>query len=100
MKYLHLGNLSGIVQAADWQTALVVPRIPCGTCNDACGSAGSPPKFRFRQTAINARLDHIHQVRLEPDEDRLRLWIPESRVVLQHLRPLGSHHEPAIENAG
>jgi hypothetical protein len=59
-----------------------------------------PRKRRVAELPTGGRREHRTEVAVHPLHDRLRLGVSEPNIEFQHLRPLGRHHQPAIQEAG
>src|SRR6185295_393960 len=51
------------------------------------------------ELAVDSRLEHFHQVRLEPHQQGLALRVAEADVVFQDLGTLVGHDETGVEHS-
>ena len=59
-----------------------------------------PAQLNFGKPAVYAGFQGLHQVRLQPQQDGLRLRIAEPGIELKHLRTARGHHQADVEDAG
>src|SRR5271154_1910603 len=98
VKHLHSIDLSP-VESCNLLPHLVRPRISSRSHHHAYRSIARPLEIAFTDPAFNRRLQSLHQIALQPHQNRLRLRIPEPAIKLQHHRTSRRHHQPAVQHA-
>ena len=99
MKHFHAFNLPRLLQPRNLLPRLKRPRIPSRRHHHAHRCIPRPPKIPFAHASLHRRLQRVHQIALQPHQNRLRLGIPKARIELQHHRTPRRHHQPAVEHA-
>src|SRR6267154_764695 len=99
MKNLHTLNRRSPIQSHNILPYLKRPRIPSRRHHHAYRRIRRPLKIPFAHPPLNRRFQRLHQVALQPHQNRLRLRIPKPAIELQHHWPPRRHHQPAIQNS-
>src|ERR1700731_3381748 len=92
---------SGRGQALDHITEAYTVRVTRCREHHAEGRTRIPLRRDRVQPARQRRLAQFRQVRTQPRQDWLRLWIAQATVELEYLGgALGIDHEPGVEETG
>ena len=75
-------------------------RIAARGQHDRHGPVVGPLELSAREAAgLGARSEQVEQVGAQARQHGLRLGVAEAAVELEHLRPVGGHHQPRVEHA-
>src|SRR5579863_4087046 len=99
VKNFHTLNLPSLSQPDNILPHVKRPRISSRRHHYAHRRILRPLKVPFAHSPRNRRLQRIHQIALQPHQNRLRLRIAKPAIKFQNHRTPRRHHQPAIKHA-